>query len=591
MSDVIDTDLLCLGCMDSHAGHAFCPSCGWSRNSPTGSHQLPPGTILGGELLIGSVLGEGGFGITYVALDLNLNKKLAVKEYFPRSLAQRGSDGESVSSSRREDTQNFAEGLAKFRNEARTLAALGSERGIVSVLRYLEWNGTGYLVMPFVDGMTFRQFLDQEGGKIDFPRCLSILNPVIETLGRLHQTGLFHRDLSPDNIYLPKDGPALLFDFGAARQATEASAGDLSVIVKVGYAPEEQYRRDGHQGPWTDVYGLAATMYRAITGKPPLGALERLNSDGLATPSSLGAQIEPAAEAVLMRALAVKAPQRISTMSELQTQLAGTAKSSSGSKEYQSSQQSDEKGSIRPGRFPLVPEKLQLPLALALGATLVVGLLGISSVLGLVALWKSTRPASAAAPLAITETQTPSAIPDPIPSPSASAINNAPIETGYGIAFVSKRGKFSVAIPRNSPEVKLTESEYKNSFGKVKSLGSRWFVNDSMYSVTRLDYPEVQMESTTPKELVNDFAVAIQKDQKVEESDSTNVQGLPGVCSKFIQTGDGGVKLYGRSLYLAKGARLYVVVVLGQDETIWNNEDAIRFLETFNVVESNHKAP
>lgn len=522
--------------------------------------------------MIGCALGEGGFGITYVGLDLNLKKKLAVKEFFPRSLAQRGSDGESVSSSRPEDRQSFADGLAKFREEARTLAALSNERGIVSVLRYLEWNGTGYLVMPFVEGETFRQYLGQEGGKIDFPRCLAILTPVIETLGRLHQTGLFHRDLSPDNIYLPNDGKALLFDFGAARQATGQAGCDLSVIVKVGYAPEEQYRRDGHQGPWTDVYGLAATMYRAITGQTPLGALERLHSDALVPPSSLGAQISPAAEAVLLKALAVKAAQRISSMGELQTQLRSAAQS-----------KATPNPQAKTNPLELIPEKLRLPLALGLGAMLVFGFLGTASVLGLVGLWKSTRPTATATPLATTATATPN--PTVLSSPTAT--NDAPFETGHGIAFVSKRGNFSVALPRNSPEVKLTESEYDNSFGKVKSLGSRWFVNDSMYSVARLDHPAVQMESTTPKELVTEFAKRVHKGQQIEESDPTKVQGMPGVCSKFVQTGEDGVKLYGRSLYLAKGARLYVVMVLGDNEAIWNNEDAIRFLETFQVTDSN----
>lgn len=203
--------------------------------------------------------------------------------------------------------------------------------------------------------------------------------------------------------------------------------------------------------------------------------------------------------------------------------------------------------------------------------------------LNVVALWRSTRPPARATPLATAVTATPNPVPSPTASPSP--IDNAPAENGHGIAFVSKRGKFSVAIPPNSPEVKLTESEYYNSFGKVKSVTSRWLVDDSMYSVACLDYPEVQMESTTPKELATDFARAVQKGQQVQQSDPTKIQGLPGVCSKFIQTGDDGVKLYGRGLYLAKGAQLYVVIVLGANEAIWDNENTLRFLETFHVID------
>ncbi|MBP6733692.1 MAG: DUF1566 domain-containing protein, partial [Chromatiaceae bacterium] len=191
--------------------------------------------------------------------------------------------------------------------------------GIVTVKNFFRAHGTGYCVMDYVAGITLRQYLDQQpGGRISVNDALKLLTPVMDALRAVHKEGLLHRDLAPDNIYLTQDGRIKLLDFGAARFAASEHSKSLSIILKPGYAPEEQYRSKGKQGPWTDVYGLAATFYRAITGAVPPEALDRTEEDELLPPSKQGIAIQPHHEAVLLKALAIKAPLRYQSISEFQ---------------------------------------------------------------------------------------------------------------------------------------------------------------------------------------------------------------------------------------------------------------------------------
>jgi serine/threonine protein kinase len=168
-------------------------------------------------------------------------------------------------------------------------------------------------------GLTFKQYLAQQPeGRLPFDQALKLLMPVMDALRAVHKDGLLHRDITPDNIYLTRSGRVKLLDFGAARFAAGEHSRSLSVILKPGYAPEEQYRTRGQQGPWTDVYSLAATLYRAITGQVPPEALDRLDADELVPPSQLGAVITPEQEAVLVRALAVRASARFESVEALQ---------------------------------------------------------------------------------------------------------------------------------------------------------------------------------------------------------------------------------------------------------------------------------
>ena len=298
---------------------ANCKFCGWQPGLGNPSPALALGVVLDGRYRIGRVLGHGGFGITYLAWDDNLHLRLAIKEYLPRDSATRAPDGTSLSVYSGAAEEQFAYGLDRFLEEARTLARFDQHPGIVTVKNFFRAHGTGYCVMEYVEGITLRRYLEQQPGeRISVDDALKLLMPVADALKAVHKDGLLHRDIAPDNIYLTQDGRVKLLDFGAARFAAGEHSKSLSVILKPGYAPEEQYRARGKQGPWTDVYSLGATLYRAITGQVPPDSLDRLDQDELVSPSALGVVIQPAQEAHLLKALAVKAERRWQNMEQLQ---------------------------------------------------------------------------------------------------------------------------------------------------------------------------------------------------------------------------------------------------------------------------------
>ncbi len=318
----MDIKNLCMGCMVDRGDKTVCPQCGWKEGTlPESLAQLPPRTVLNNQYLLGKVLGQGGFGITYLAWDMNLERKVAVKEYFPHGLAGRSQDRTSVSIYSDKANENFAYGLSKFMEEGKTLAKFQEHPGIVSVLNFFKVNNTGYLVMEYVKGITFKEYLEQEGGKIPFETALNILMPVMDALREVHEGGLLHRDISPDNIYITEKGRIKLLDFGAARYAMGEQSKSLSLILKEGYAPVEQYQSKGNQGPWTDVYALGATFYRAVTGVVPPQALDRLVEDEFKRPSQIGVILSGDIEPVFMKSLAVRFQERFQSVREFQDSL------------------------------------------------------------------------------------------------------------------------------------------------------------------------------------------------------------------------------------------------------------------------------
>jgi serine/threonine protein kinase len=307
----IDTDDLCPGCMGERGRAASCPACGWIEgvNAVSPVH-LAPRTILHGQYMLGRALGQGGFGVTYLAWDLHLEMRVAIKEFLPTDWVTRASGEVRVIPYGEGGRENFEYGLDSFETEARTLARFFAQPGVVPVLNYFRENGTGYIVMHFLEGCTLMDRLHEAGDRIDAAEALAHLAQVLVTLTVIHDAGLLHRDISPDNIYVCSSGRVCLLDFGAARHAMRQRSRNLSVQFKVGYTPEEQFRGDGDQGPWTDVYATAATFYRAVTGVTPPSALERLQKDSLESPSRLRTSLSPAVEAAIMRALAVRGSHR-----------------------------------------------------------------------------------------------------------------------------------------------------------------------------------------------------------------------------------------------------------------------------------------
>lgn len=201
---------LCMGCMAETGGVAVCPLCGFAESQATtgGGLYLPPRTVLNGRYVIGRVLGQGGFGIIYLTLDVTLNLKVAIKEFLPRELAARGADGVSVSVYQDQARQWFAYGLEQFLAEARTLARLSEHQGIVTVRDFFTANGTGYLAMSYLDGITLKDYVARKGGRLPFLTGFRTLLPVMDALREVHALGLLHRDISPDNIYLTRDNQA-----------------------------------------------------------------------------------------------------------------------------------------------------------------------------------------------------------------------------------------------------------------------------------------------------------------------------------------------------------------------------------------------
>ncbi|WP_451974991.1 serine/threonine-protein kinase [Azospirillum endophyticum] len=308
---------LCPNCYAVLGVGGPCGSCGFplkSDNRP-GVH-LVPGTLLHGRYRAGRVLGQGGFGATYLGWDERLRVKVAIKEYYPANLIARLPAAAAVSPFSDEHAETFAAGLAKFLEEARTLARLRDVREIVGIQDFFEENGTAYLVMELLEGRTMKKYLADSGGRIDLKRMLSVVMPIAKALQSIHEQGLIHRDISPDNIFLTNGGERKLLDFGAARQATRPGAG-LTVILKPGYAPPEQYSNEGRQGPWSDVYALCATIYLALTGRTPPDATARFMNDKVPKPSELGVVLPSGFERVLLSGLAMRWQDRPQSMKEL----------------------------------------------------------------------------------------------------------------------------------------------------------------------------------------------------------------------------------------------------------------------------------
>lgn len=316
---------LCPKCMSQNkSGAKTCPVCGCSMQLNNDAHQLPVNTILEGRYLVGACIGEGGFGITYIGYDLRLDVKVAIKEYYPTGNVTRFSAGSlSVHVVKSTGREAYLDGTEKFLSEARALAKFTDDSNIVQVKDFFMANGTAYIVMEYLDGESLQQFIKREGPQ-SVEKAFKILEPIMYALEDVHKHNLIHRDISPSNIMLLKDGQVKLLDFGTSRLFNSDGNVSLSIVLKPGFAPVEQYRTHGAQGPWTDVYALSATFYKLITGKTPENAMDRLENDGIVPPSAMGVKITPKQEKILMQGLAIRHQDRIQTVKVLRTALAET---------------------------------------------------------------------------------------------------------------------------------------------------------------------------------------------------------------------------------------------------------------------------
>ncbi|MBK7926376.1 MAG: serine/threonine protein kinase [Bryobacterales bacterium] len=324
---MFDANQHCMGCMEPLTGTPQCERCGYvAGTTPESPLYLMPGTILKQQYVVGRVLGHGGFGITYIGFDMLLDAKVAIKEYFPQGVAIRTGSDPTVVPYSGNAKMHYDWGLERFLDEARIVRKFKDHPNVVSVENFFPENGTAYMVLEFLDGITFLKFIERRGGRVDWATTLRIMTPVMDALREVHSHSFLHRDISPDNIYLMRNGMVKVIDFGAARQALGQASQNMSMIFKGGYTPPEQYQERGKQGPWTDVYATGSTFYRALTGRMPPPAPDRLAGVALDPPSALGADIPRKEEAILLAALSLESDKRFQNMGAFQAALTGTAK-------------------------------------------------------------------------------------------------------------------------------------------------------------------------------------------------------------------------------------------------------------------------
>ncbi len=310
--------MLCPNCFNEKGETTVCSDCSFDEAERRSPYILPYRTLLNNQYLIGRVLGKpGGFGITYLGWDIQLKSLVAVKEYIPREVAGRDTDQITVVAHTRQDEEAFEYGLNQFLQEARTMAKF-DHPNLVRIRSFFRQNGTAYLVMDYYQGLTLAEYVALQGGRLAQQTAVDIMMPVMDGVREIHDNGFLHRDVKPQNIYLTETGRPILLDFGAARASlTERS---LSVVMTPGYAPPEQYHRKGEQGPWTDIYACAATLYYLVSGVTPLDGTERAISDDLEPLEKLAA-VTPQFTAAVRQAMAVNYKERPQNIRQFQTLL------------------------------------------------------------------------------------------------------------------------------------------------------------------------------------------------------------------------------------------------------------------------------
>ena len=325
---------ICFGCFEQYDdSFDICPHCGYAEGTePELATYMRPGAILNERYVIGRALGHGGFSVTYLAWDALLLHKVAIKEYLPSEYATRRPGESRLTIFSGKEGEYFQFGKEKFLDEAKRLSAFQNEAGIVHVYDCFSANETAYLVMEYLDGITLSEYLKKEAavspqGRIAPEEAISMLTPVMLSLQRVHDSGMIHRDIAPDNIMLLKDGGVRLIDFGAARHAVHDCGKSMTVIIKDGYSPEEQYNSHSVQGPAADVYALSATLYQMITGITPPGAIERgeylqkHKHDMLPPPSKFNKAVTKTQDTAILNGMALHTQDRTQSVAELYEEL------------------------------------------------------------------------------------------------------------------------------------------------------------------------------------------------------------------------------------------------------------------------------
>lgn len=280
----------------------ICPWCGYDQKSgPKELYYLTPGVVLANRYTVGVQINTGGFGIIYKAWDNTLDKMVAVKEYFPGGIANRIPGRKEVLVYAPKNMKEYQRGKEKFLNEARTVAKFNNHPNILDVYDFFEDNNTAYMIMDFLDGMSYKEYIRKKGGTDDVNTAVNVILCVLDALKAVHKAGIIHRDINPSNIFICRTGEVKLIDFGASRIEDT----DMTRILTPHYAPPEQYTTKGKEGPYTDLYALGATLYTAITGEKPEESTDRQTEDHLKAPKEINPEIPDYVSNAVMRAMAV----------------------------------------------------------------------------------------------------------------------------------------------------------------------------------------------------------------------------------------------------------------------------------------------
>lgn len=318
---------LCTNCMMGSVERHICSSCGRLADWETdrSAIALPARYMLGGQYYLGRVIGCGGFGITYLAWDVRNNKRVAVKELFPNKDVTREKNGCAVRVV--VGQEEYVDHIKKrFLEEAQSLYVFSAETDIINVYRLFEENHTAYYSMEYLDGMDLKTAL-KKSGRMPWERLSIYMHMVIAALRALHGKNLIHRDISPDNIFLTRDGRAKLIDFGSLRSYNNTKG--LTTILKHNFAPCEQYRTNGNQGPWTDIYSLCVTMYYALSGVLPPKAPDRIMSDKIVPIKNYCPSLPDHVAQAIHKGMSVMPEDRYQTVDELAGHLFGSAQPNS----------------------------------------------------------------------------------------------------------------------------------------------------------------------------------------------------------------------------------------------------------------------
>lgn len=297
---------LCMNCFSVKGQYEVCPYCGYVEGTPpVQPHCLTPGTILGNHFIVGTVIGFGGFGITYKCYDTTLGIIVAAKEFYPMGLVNRSPGETKVGLLSGERREQYNVQLKRFFMEAQSVAQFGKAKDIVNIYDYFEENKTAYIIMEYIDGILLKDYLEKQGA-MPAEVALGVIMPIIEGVKKIHSKGIIHRDISPDNIFITDENSIKIFDFGAAQlnSSKEGMAGEK--VIKVGYSAPEQYRDKSRQGFYTDIYSVGAILYQMLTGRKPIESTERERRDKLKSPLELGVKVNSNVDRAVMEAMAVQ---------------------------------------------------------------------------------------------------------------------------------------------------------------------------------------------------------------------------------------------------------------------------------------------